>query len=522
MAPYSASPPCGGPAGDIEEDLLVQAYRRRLLPLLVLAALLAVLAACGAEATPTPTPRPATPTPIPATPTPLPPTATPTRVPPTPTPIPTGPTATPRPGTTPVPATATPTPAAAVPTATSVPATATPKPKSLLPGLPPTNTISDADWAKIVEAAKKEGSVTCYCWLFATWQDKWVRDSFKAATGIEVELMRFSGTITVERIKTEARAGKYIADIYNAMASYHTDPIWQGTGLLKRIDNLPALKEARDPDKWYFNPLLTTTTLVTPTGLKIGGSNYNYHVDLLPPERLPKKHQDLLDPWFKGKICQTDPITSAGPDYHVWRFFREWGYPEWWPEFVWQYFNKSDRFYGYIMGSANPLYAGNCVLNISWTAGSAGLLKGIHLEDKATWIKSGNFDPPKPVGIANDQGLSLTAKSPHPNAALVFLNWMMSKEGQEAWAKAGYGSVARRDVASLVEPKYYPDKPVTTFWLTDLEWYTFEQYSYASKGVFNLMKQGMTKDAWVKWTKDTSMNFWGQYPPPLAEFFKVE
>ena len=93
-----------------------------------------VLAACGAEPTPTQvaeaptnTPLPPTNTPLPPTNTPLPPTATPTStpVPPTPTPIP--PTATPIPPTpTPIPPTATPIP----PTATPVPPTATPVPKA--------------------------------------------------------------------------------------------------------------------------------------------------------------------------------------------------------------------------------------------------------------------------------------------------------------------------------------------------------------------------------------------------------
>ncbi len=498
------------------------------LGLLALLALLAVFVACGAEATPTATPRPPTATPVRATPTPVPPTATPTPIPPTATPVP--PTATPRPGTTPVPPTATPTRPAAAATATPVPPTATPKPKEPLTGPSPAAPISDAEWAKIVEAAKKEGTFTCYCWQFSTWQDKWVRDSFKAAYGIEVELMRFSGTITVERVKTEARAGKYIADVYNAMAPYHTSAGGLGgTGLLKQVDNLPALQDVKDPEKWYFNPILDSQTLAGPVNLRLPGINFRYNTNIVPADRVPKKVQDLLDPWWtEKKICDIDPITYAGTDYMLWGHWRGYNYADWWPEFFYDYYNKpnTNRFFFYLLGGTDPLPQGNCGLFLDWGGytGGAGGIKAFHTDQKATWIQGGAFTAPplQPVRIGSDQGFGLTAKSPHPNAGLLFVNWLYSKQGQEAWAKAGFGSVARRDVSSLVEKQYYPATSVNQFWLPDLQWYSFEQYSYSSKGVFKLQKEGMTRQTWLKWVKDTSMNYWGQPTPPPGTFFSLD
>ena len=408
-----------------------------------------------------------------------------------------------------------------------MPATPTPKPKSPNAGLSPVNTIPDAEWAKIVDAAKKEGNVTCYCWDFSTNRDTdWVTKAFKDTYGIEVELLGFSGTVSAERIKSEARAGKYIADVFAAVSSYHVGAgAMEGTGLLKRIDNLPALKDVKDPDAWLFDPILTLYTLVTPRHLTYPGSNYTYNSNLIPADRLPRKVQDLLDPWYKGKICDTDPLTYAGTDYMLWRHWRAYDYADWWPGFFWEYYNKGDRFFMGILGGPNNLVLGNCGISLSWRGQSAGNLKRTHTADKAAWVGQESFVPPMPVGISNDQGHSLLAKSPHPNAAMLFENWLYSKEGQEAWAKQGLGAAARRGIPFLVEEKYWPKVPVKSYWLPEDQWYAFEQYSYSNKaGVFKLVKQGMTKEAWLKWMKDTSMSFWGQYPPPPppSGFFRVE
>ncbi len=489
------------------------------LGVLAIAGSLAIFAGCGAEATPTPTPRPPTATPVPATPTPIPPTATPTLSPPTATPVP--PTPTPRVGTTPVPTTPTPTRLAPTPTATPVAPTATPtpKPKVSLPGLAPSGTIADAEWAKIVDAAKKEGTVTCYCWSYSTWQDPWIRSSFKAATGIEIELMRFSGTIAVERMRTEARAGKYLADVFDAQLPYNIGGM-EPTGLLKNIDNLPALRDVTDPDMWYANPILTRLTLELPKRIQLPGISFYYNTNVLPADRVPKRWQDLLDPYYKGKICQIDPLNYAGIDYLIWRYFRSYEYADWWVDFAWEYYSKPDRFYLYLLGAANPLIRGDCAIAYHESGRDAGLIKDLHTVDKATWAKAGSWeDGNVPITLGSGQGVNLLAKSPHPNAGLVFVNWLVSKEGQASFVKTGLGAVSRRDVPHQVEEKYWAQPSAKTYWVPEAQWYTFEQYSYSTLGTFKVMKQGMNKDAWRKWMKDTSNSFWGQYPPPPTAFY---
>ena len=494
--------------------------------LLMVLVLLATLIACSAEATPTPTPRPPTATPVPvaATPTPVPPTATPTRVPATPTPAP--PTATPRPGTTPVPATPTPVPAIATPT--PVPPTATPAPKAAkaFVGLPPSGTYTDAEWAKIVEAAKKEGKVMVYQWESDFWRPDWASKEFEKVYGIKVENLSLSSSWIVERIASETRAGIYTPDIVNITFKYY--PKLERDGFLnKRIDQLPALKDAYNPDLWYASPIKAQYDLRSPA-IRTNVFDYVYNNKVVPPEKAPKDVRDLLDPYWKEKgICMTDPSGSNAPNSV---FFKNWyglQFAEWWPELFWDVGSKaSGRFYFYLSGTPSPVIKGDCALNLPFYGVAAGeIKKSYFIDQQAPWVVGGNYNSTIPVLGLSQNSNSVLAKAPHPNAALVFLNWKFSKEGQLAWAKAG-GIVnpLRKDIANPVEEKYWPakGKGVTHYWVDDPTWADYEEYTAGQRMIMRMEKEGLSKQGWLKEIKDPSSFYWGQYPPPPGPLYPYE
>ena len=63
----------------------------------------------------------------------------------------------------------------------------------------------------------------------------------------------------------------------------------------------------------------------------------------------------------------------------------------------------------------------------------------------------------------------LINKAPHPNAATIFLNWVLSKEGQMAWSKAMNHAVQRLDVPTDHLPPYVVPKPGVKYWISDSE-----------------------------------------------------
>ncbi|MBI4298104.1 MAG: extracellular solute-binding protein, partial [Chloroflexi bacterium] len=388
-------------------------------------------------------------------------------------------------------------------------------PKPPLPGPAPSSTYTDAEWAKIVEAARKEGKLMVYANpSFISWKETAVREGMKEAYGIDVEMIRGPAATMVERLQTETRAGVYVADIFQGFATVTS--VLEKLGFLKVIDNLPSLKYVNNPDVWYYNPLLSPSFVAAPATWPAGGGNYNYSTKVVPPERVPVKLQELLDPYWKGKVCMVDPVTSPGQsDYTLWVGGRSLGYQDWFLDFFYDLMNKdAGRIYWFLLGTPNPWYTGECGLTW-WTGGSAAGMKQTVVQDKVTWEKIGSFEEPLlPLNVRPIiEGVLKTA--PHPNAALVFINWFLSQEGQTKYVtQEGLEISARRDVTSPVEKIYYSEKPATHYWVVEFDEYLFESYVYALKINFKMMKEGMSKAAWLKAVKDASLAYWGQFPPP--------
>ncbi len=371
-------------------------------------------------------------------------------------------------------------------------------------------------------AAKKEGKVTVYNWTLSTWMDPWVKESFKAAYGIEVETIRVSGAILSERLKSEYRAGVYKADVWNSAHAYTAHVDQQGL-LLPALGKLPVFRDVTDANVWYYNPLWSSNVAFA-AAMYRGNSNYTVNTKVVPPEREPKKWPDLLDPYWKQKICATDPVTSVIPDMIVWRSFRAQGYPDSWPGLFYDIYNRKDaRIVYQMVGGTAPINTGECGFNINLIAVPAATRKVNETEEKITWLKGASFDPAEPTQPTHDHSSGLVKNAPHSNAAMLFLNWWYSKEGQTSMVNyKGQAMSMRRDVPDAVEAKYFPEKPVTAFWTAEPDWFLFENYAFATRLQFRMMKEGMSKDAWLKEFKDTSLSYWGKFPPAPAVIYAMD
>jgi ABC-type Fe3+ transport system substrate-binding protein len=86
--------------------------------------------------------------------------------------------------------------------------------------------------------------------------------------------------------------------------------------------------------------------------------------------------------------------------------------------------------------------------------------------------------------------LSLANKAPHPKAAQVFANWILSKEGLESYAK-GYGSASlRTDIdESYLNPGNIPKKGVKYFDDTDWKWIVGGRHESREK-MWKVLKTG--------------------------------
>ncbi|MBI4297668.1 MAG: hypothetical protein HY676_03970 [Chloroflexi bacterium] len=391
-----------------------------------------------------------------------------------------------------------------------------------MPGTTPSSTYTDAEWAKIVDAAKSEGKLMLYAVpSFISWKEKAVRDGMKETYGIDMEMLNLSSAVMLERIQTETRAGLKVADAFIGFP-----PVMGATqklGLLSPIDNLPSLKEANNPDIWIYNPLYSSLLVGAPATWPGPTPNYIYSTKVVPPERHPStlKLLDLLDPWWKQtKICMLDPATTSGQsDPTIWQDGRALGYPDWFLNFFYDLTHKDSGYIQYqLLGTPNPIYTGECGLNWHISEGSpVANVQDIKL-DKVTWLADGLFDPPLPYGQAGYAIGGVLKNAPHPNAALVYMNWITSQAGLSKYVnEGGLDNAARRDVPSPIEKIYYPKNPGPTYWVVGIDELQFESYMYARKTNFKMMKEGMSRDAWLKDVKDGITAYWGQFPSPAVD-----
>ena len=71
------------------------------------------------------------------------------------------------------------------------------------------------DWAKVVEAAKKEGKLVIYTASIGSPFHKTVIKAFEQKYGISVELLEARASEVRERVRVEQSAGRFLGDIHH-------------------------------------------------------------------------------------------------------------------------------------------------------------------------------------------------------------------------------------------------------------------------------------------------------------------
>jgi iron(III) transport system substrate-binding protein len=291
----------------------------------------------------------------------------------------------------------------------------------------------EKEWTETLEGAKKEGKL-----VVATSPDPVMREiaaKFKARYGITVEHLAGSSGKLASRLETERRVGINTVDVFLGGVQTVANVLYPE----KMLDPLkPALilPEVVDPKKWkggkpwFIDPEERYVMRVysTITGL------LHINSDQVKPGELTKA-ADLLQTKWRGKIATEDPTVAGSGSNTAARIYLQMG-----EDFV------------------KKLYLGQKVMITrerrqltDWLA------RGIHLivfgaqsSDVEKMTKEGfplkdvyGFPDMPPALTGSPWLLTLMNKAPHPNAARVFVNWIVSKEGLEIYARAE-GRVALR------------------------------------------------------------------------------
>src|SRR5580765_8109736 len=285
--------------------------------------------------------------------------------------------------------------------------------------------VWQADWDKTIKAAEEEGALVIYMTqafepVFRdTFQKKYPRIKVSMATGRGPELS--------QRVMSERRAEKFAVDLY---ISGNISPltVFHRAKILEPIKPLLLLPEVVDTSAWYegkhhYDDPENRYIFVFEGTPRSGEITYN--TKLVNPSEI-KSYWDLLNPKWKGKIVSVDPLVS-GPISAAHIFFYK--QPDLGAEFLRRLHADTDIA---IVRSNEQmldwLSAGKFAFGIGARDVDTAMMQGLPLMQ----FLPGALKEGSSVTAYNGT-LSYFNRAPHPNAAKLVVNWLLSREGQSAW-----------------------------------------------------------------------------------------
>src|SRR6266496_1271128 len=283
-----------------------------------------------------------------------------------------------------------------------------------------------ADRGKLlVEGAKKEGQLTLYD--SHTWFRTFVKEFEKKYPFIKVSEWRNDSKNVIRRAMEEFKSSRNLADVIETTA--------EGMGLMKRD---AMFQEYYSPEARYY-----------PDDVKSKGKNglyylgdretYNslgFNTNVIGPNEAPRMLKELLDPKWKGKMSIVS--TSTGVRW-IGNTLNTMG-REFLDKMAEQELKVQD-----MSGAALSGLVASGEVPLSPTIFDADVTvakqKGAPIE----------WRPLEPV-VATVGSSGLSAKAPNPHAALLFIDFIHSKEGQQLIMKGGLWS-PRQDIGT-VEQKF--------------------------------------------------------------------
>ena len=281
----------------------------------------------------------------------------------------------------------------------------------------------ETEWNETVEAAKKEGQIAVYHTrgpfdkLFADFSKRYPGIKFISATGRGGEL--------ISRVMSERRAGKYLVDIYLGATGTPLDVLYPGK-LLEPIQPILVLPEVKDQSNWFGK----RHHYGDPEGKYIFvfegvvRSDMAYNTTLVDTKEFTS-YWDLLKPRWKGKIAAIDPKLA--------------GFPEGFLQFAYYHADLGAKFLRQLFGEMDITISRDGRQIVDWLAvGKFAIAIGPSASDIQAGMKSNlplsRFEPrafKEGIYMRATQGsLSILNRLPHPNATKVFVNWLLSREGQ--------------------------------------------------------------------------------------------
>ena len=272
----------------------------------------------------------------------------------------------------------------------------------------------------LIDAAKKEGQMTLFSAAFAEVEQDVIKEFNKRFPFVRVNFVRASGGQLITRVKSEAAAGKLEADVVD-----HSD-----RGQTKEIENLFA--EYAPPNAADYLPAALVSPKLWPSITPAWSLAWNPELVKNPP----KSWMDLTKPEYAGQIGQVIG-PSGGTTWSRIMFERQVLGEDYWAR----------------QAATKPkLYPSGGPLSDAVVRGEVGiapLIYNIVFPKKKEGAPIDAVYPSEGVVIV-PYGSGIMKSARHPNAARLWLDWVLSDEGQMQ---------SMRDQGNLTSLRNPPMKP---------------------------------------------------------------
>jgi len=271
-----------------------------------------------------------------------------------------------------------------------------------------------------VGLAAPAGKIALYTSVPQPIADKIQADFSTKFPAINLVIFRAGTSAVVAKLMTEKAAGSIMADlIWVAEPSTYEDFKDQNLLLKFTPEEARAVSaEMKDDDGYYYAGRLMNMIVGYHTGISSA----------------PKSWKDLTTPAFKGKAGFPTPLNSGASEATVRSLVDKYG---------WKYFEDFKA-----NGGKQEKNNSTARDNLSTGELSVGVLldymvrgakkKGSPID--YIWPEDGAVFIPSPIGILQ--------ASQNPEAAIAFVNYLISKEGQQTLVKKGDFYPVRTDVKS--------------------------------------------------------------------------
>jgi iron(III) transport system substrate-binding protein len=312
---------------------------------------------------------------------------------------------------------------------------------------------ADAEWEQTLAAARREGKLSLFGPATAEIRHALTEEFERHFPDVKVEYTGGQGGAVGPKVIPERQAGQYNWDLVVAGTSVHLELI-KAAQVLDPIQPYLGGPDTRDTSAWLgggleFGDEARLHNVVLSSYVKVPIA---YSPDAVAPGEI-RSYRDLLNPKWKGRLGMYDVrVPGTGASYANFLYTN----PALGREFLRQLlaqeiiFSRDDR------QILDWVTRGQYALALAPSEKVATDLRsrGVQIQVlSADDLAEGSY-------VAAGAGsVSVVNRPPHPNATKVFLNWLLSRDGQLAFSKgAGYPS-RRTDVPTDHLPGIIAPKP---------------------------------------------------------------